>query len=571
MERTIAMWEQRKHNKEKEQGFLDQGISRLVARLLAQRDISVENVASFLESSYKSLSHPHRLHNVKEAAQIFCDAILQKKSVAVIGDYDCDGVMSSVMIKELCNCFKRDCKVFLPSRFLHGYGLTRATLDAFKATCKKPPYLLIIVDCGSNNEQEIQELKEFGIQKIIIIDHHVIDKTKQSKSADAFVSWHLSDYHEMCAAGEVFQFIRGIRCLTKKINPVEFLSYAALGTLGDVIPIVGDNRIIVKHGLGLHALNHIVSFGLISLLKQSGVELNNFCQDDALFKVVPKVNAAGRLQTPKVAYNLFLEKDPSTAELVGTCLTDYNTERKRLQKKIEEEAIAKAHQTDYKNGILVYDPSWNIGVVGIVASRLVETFNAPSIVVGLHNGILKGSGRSLDGLNIKEILDDCKEMLNGYGGHRLAAGVSIKKEYIERAPLLFDRACEAYRLKHGLLVGEEVKYYDAKLKPAAISKEMGALLRQQLYPYCKTNNPEPVFLLSDIDILSAELKTGDNWRLLKFEAAKNGQKIPFGFMMFTKQYGSEVSGRIADIYFSFPQLITGKEFELRIQNIVLKG
>lgn len=562
------MWISRDIDTDKVAKLKELGVNNFLTRLLAQRSVPIEETKAFLECKYENISHPHSLHDVDVGADIFCQAMLKKQSVGVIGDYDCDGVMSSVMIKELCQLFGRPCKVFLPSRFEHGYGLNAKTIKAYKEANPTPPHLLFVLDCGSNNFKEVEELKEYGVEKVIIIDHHLIDEDKMSKNADAFISWHLNDHLEMCAAGEVYHFIRGIRYLTKKVDPIEFLSYAAIGTVGDVSPIIGDNRIIVRHGLGPYALNHVGSFGLQAMLDKTRLSADNLSQEDVAFKFVPKINAAGRMSKPDVALNLFAEPDPDVAKKIAAYLIDQNNERKTLQKRIEDEAIQKVKDGNFKEGILVSDPSWNVGVVGIVASRLVDRFHKPAVVVGAVNGESKGSGRSVEGTNLKDILADCQDLFTKFGGHAMAAGVSIKPECINEAGAEFDKACQRYNQKHELQSGEKIHYFDACLKVKAITAKTASLIRNNLYPYNPVDNPVPVFKLSGVKILSTELREGANWKLLKFDIEKDGERLPFQLSMFTDKFGTEIGGRMADIYFSFPHSILSEEMSLNRLNIV---
>ena len=205
---STIKWQKKNHNKLIENLLIKENKHKIIARLVSQRNIKDYN--SFLSAEYKNLSHAYDLHDVKKASEIFCEVDESKGKVAIIGDYDCDGIVSSVMLKELCNAFSLQCDVFLPSRLEHGYGLNEKTIEAFKKSIKQIPDLLIVTDCGMNSKAEIEELYSHGIKKIIIIDHHTGDEDKIANNADALITWHLSkDFNEMCACGEVFQFIRG--------------------------------------------------------------------------------------------------------------------------------------------------------------------------------------------------------------------------------------------------------------------------------------------------------------------------------------------------------------------------
>ena len=570
------MWQLKTYDKEKEEAFIKRGTHKLLARLLAQRNIKLEEADKFLTPDYKDLSHPYKLHDVEKASKIFIDIVKAKGKVAVIGDYDADGVISSVMIRELCHIFGLECNVFLPSRLDHGYGLNPKTVAAFKEKLTVIPDLLIVVDCGMNNFKEIQELRNSGIKYIVIIDHHIGNKDQISTNADALVTWHLSEgICEMCACGEVFQFIRGIRWLTKRVDPIEFLSYAAIGTIADVSPVIGDNRIIVKNGLTEYALNNVVASGLAALLKQSKIQTSALSQEDISFQIAPKINAVGRMHHPDIIFGLLVERDMSAAENIAGYILSYNDERKDVQKQIEIEAKAMIEMGngDFANGILIINDSWHIGVVGIVAARLVDTYKKPVIVVGKHNGIWKGSGRTIVGVSIKEILDECPEIFDSYGGHDAAVGVTIKPKYLKKANAIFNKACKSIYAKHKI-DENAVQYYDGNLTVKAIDPKIAKVLKQNLSPYCDENNNEPIFMLSEAIITDVSIMDkGKGWRLMKFNVEKDGYKIPYPFKTFSNIGGTELEGKKANIMFSFPQKLPNpnipySQFELTAVDVI---
>ena len=554
-------WKLRDINEDNEKALKEGGIRPFIARLISQRNIEPEDAKTFIDADYSELSHPHSLNDVEKASKIFCNVALKKGNVALIGDYDCDGVVSSVMIQQLCLRFGMNCKVFLPSRLDHGYGLTTDALEAFRERmADKVPELLFIVDCGSNNENEMKILREMGIKKIIIIDHHIIDESKMSKSADALVNWHLSNTQEMCSCGEIFQFIRGIRWLTKKVDPIEFLAYAALGTIADVSPLGRDNRIIVKHGLGKHSLNSLTSLGFNALLTTSGIYSTSVTQKDIQFQIAPKINAAGRLLYPDLAYKLLVEPDLGTSEKMAESLIECNNKRKQLQKKIEKEAVKMVEDNidSYKHGIAVCNSKWHVGVAGIVASKLVEKFYKPVLVIGENNGIYKGSGRSYGNINLKKIMDDCQESFVKYGGHEQAAGLTLKNECIETINDTFNQACKKYYKETS--IPEEVDYYDVEVNIKALSMKVAKMLYENLYPYCNQYNPEPIFCLKGATLSKPEVGGSKIWPLLSFNSSKDGIESEMRMKYFTHDFGTEVDGRQADIYFRFPQNIEGNKF-----------
>lgn len=572
------MWKLRPYDKAKEEQLIKSGKSKLMARLLAQRNIETDHVDKFIASEYQNISSPFSLAGVEKAAKVFVEAIKNKWKILSSGDYDVDGILSSVMIKELCNAVGLECQFFLPSRLEHGYGLGQKTIAALIEKMAKKNYkpdLLIVLDCGSNSYNEIEQLKQH-IPHVIVIDHHLLDKT-HAPNVDALVSWHLGGTCEMCTCGEVYQFIRGVYQLTgnKAINPIEYLTLSAIGTVADVMPIVSDNRIIVKNGLTSYAINHVVSSGLTALLKASNINAPVLTQMDVSFKIAPKINAAGRIDEPDIIYGLFTERDPDMALKIANFVGTYNDERKELQKKIEGEAITQVEAAEEKftHGILVRD-DWHVGVVGIVASKLTEKFYKPALVIGNNNGIWKGSGRSVKGVNLKAILDMCPEIFEGYGGHEAAVGVTLKNDSLETAADVFNAACKKY-YELNKISFEECNFFDAKVNAQLINPKTAEVFTDSLYPYCDENNAEPVFMLPDALIHNTSINQGKGWRLLTFHASRDID-IPYPFKVFGHKFGQALEGRKADIFFSFCQIPEKprnqyETFELMVKDIVLKN
>jgi len=549
------MWKVKQHDKNKEQRLREEGNHRFLARILSQRPLEPEKINNFLSTDYQELNDPFKLNDCEKAARLFIEHAKNKSRVAIIGDYDCDGITSTTMLYELCRNFGLKCVPFLPSRLEHGYGLNPTTIESFKEKVQTPPDLLFVTDCGTSNRKEVEQLKEFGIKDIIIIDHHLPynDETLVSHNADALISWHFSEgFNEMCACGEVFQFIRGIRKLTKHVDPIEFLSYAAIGTLADSQPIVGDNRIIVKNGLTKYAFDHVMASGLNSLIKAKIKYCQTITQTDVEYRIAPMINAAGRIETPDVVFRLLTECDPDLADEMSVKVVSLNEQRKHLQSFVEGDAVEKAKELKAENGVFIAGENYHIGIVGIVASRVVEETGKPTLIIGYHNGVWKGSGRSIPGVNLKEILDSCSFMFQKYGGHAAAVGVTMKEEYLDQAQEIFDKACEEYFKEHKVN-SELVRFYDASLKFNAINEEMATLLVDKLSPYCKDHNPEPVFELKDVKITSSKLKEGKGWRILEFSVYKDNALLKPQLKWFSPKFDQQIENEPVDVYFTFPQ------------------
>ena len=570
------MWKLKENNVEVENKLIEDGKHRMFARLLSQRVKEADKANELLSVDYNDLNNPFDLNDCEKAARLFIEHAKNKSRVAIIGDYDCDGITSTTMLYELCRNFGLKCVPFLPSRLEHGYGLNPTTIESFKQKVKTPPDLLFVTDCGTSNRLEVDQLKEFGIKDIIIIDHHLpADEEKVSHNADALISWHFSEgFNEMCACGEVFQFIRGIRRLTNHIDPIEFLSYAAIGTIADPQPIVGDNRIIVKNGLTKYAFDHVMASGLNALIKTKIKWCEVITQTDIGFRIAPMINAAGRIETPDMVLRLLIECDPFLANEMASKINKINEDRKSLQSFVEGDALVKAKAIKSKYGVFVHGESYHIGIVGIVASRVVDETGKPALVIGYHNGVWKGSGRSIPNVNLKEILDNCAFMFEKYGGHAAAVGVTIKEEYLDQAQEIFDQACETYYASNEVDT-KLIRTFDASVSFKAVNENVSALLRDELYPYCKDHNPEPIFELKGVKLTSTSLKEGKGWRILTFSVYRGEELLSPQFKWFSPKFDKDIEDVLVDVYFTFPQHWDNskrfEEFDLTVVDIQKRG
>jgi single-stranded-DNA-specific exonuclease len=468
--------------------------------------------------------------------------------VGVMGDYDVDGVTSCAMLKLVFDALNMPCHVFLPSRVDHGYGLNPKSVEAFFEECPYVPDLMIIADSGSSSEAEIQKMKEAGVKKVLVIDHHIIEEARYSKSADALINWRKSG-QEMCTAGLVFLLARQLSVSGHELDWMSLAPFAAVATIADVMPIWGDNRIIVRNGLSNIGACPIL--GLKTLISMCNVELRCVTEEDIGYRVAPCLNASGRIETCRKSYDLLLENDAVSAAQLATELRETNMNRRGIQKSIREKCLSRLEETGVNDGILIIDPEWNTGVVGIVASDLARKYNVPSLVMGSSGGIVKGSARSIPGVSVKKIMDSCSHMFYRYGGHDAAAGATLGAGFMESAPEIFDKACTAYYEVNGRPAVERI--YDADLRASSITKATMENVVGLFRPYCQYNNPEPLFKVSGVTVSKFDVKEGADWRLVIFSGSADGNPIPFRFKCFGDKYDNSLEGKTVDIVFSFPQ------------------
>lgn len=536
--------------------------SQILAGLMSMRGISPFDL-EFLSASLDDLSDPKTLgDDVVKAADLmlFCNG----KFAAVIGDYDADGIMSSALVKRSIEILGGSCDVFLPSRWKHGYGLNEKTVkDFILQFSDRMPDVLFVVDCGSSSEEYIVELQKSGVGKVVVIDHHIVDSAKQSKSADAHVNWRLSGTSlNLCAAGEVFQVAR-LAFMKAGLDWMWMLPFAAIATVGDSVPLTLDNRIIIKNGADYYEIQKMGSPGLCALASQRCKD--GISQKSLAFYVVPRINAAGRISDPDVALKFILEKNPATALAFMNLIETFNTNRKEIQNDILHEGIeAVGGQDAQPKFVFLHQPNWNVGVCGISCSQMVEKYGVPAMMFGTYNGKIRGSGRSIPGVNIKAVLDMCgSDVFERYGGHEMACGAVVRDGMLEEAKNRFgENLLHIVNGKHEV----HVKSYDYDLKPESVVPELGNVLFESLYPYCPDSNPEPIFKISGATVVDIKIAHYQIYSRISLSIGKNGKLVGLPLVTFLKSGVDDdimaiKNGDVADFYFSFPQKhFSGSEF-----------
>jgi len=349
----------------------------IISSLLESRGLD----ESIMSEGLDSLSNPLLLGN---GASVAADILIgcRGKQTAVIGDYDADGVMSSAIMHRTIEMIGGKCSVFLPSRWKHGYGLNNATVSDFQKTFfGKMPDVLFVLDCGSSSESHIVNLKKAGVKQIVVIDHHIINKNEMTQSADAHINWRQSgSLKNLCAAGEVFLVAK--LALTRLGMDWEWaLPMAAIATVGDSVPVTGDNRIIVKYGAEMNRLVSSGSPGLCSLATtrcSGGVSQKNLS-----FYVVPRINAAGRVSVADIALEFILEQDSFRSAQLTSSIETFNNERKVIQENILRQGISMIGGQHAKPSyVFLHNPDWSIGVCGISCSQMVEKYGVPTMMFG---------------------------------------------------------------------------------------------------------------------------------------------------------------------------------------------
>jgi single-stranded-DNA-specific exonuclease len=496
-------------------------VSPVIARLLAIRGLHDLDAASrFLKPSIDHLLDPLRLADMSRAVDRLLGAIERQETIAIHGDYDVDGITSTVMLRRALESLGGRVVHFIPDRLRDGYGLQPAAIERLHAD---GVHVVVSVDCGIRGAEAARRARELGVD-LIITDHHEPDRELPAAFAIVNPKRHDCSYPDKNLAG-VGVALKLVQALCVRMERTAwlpaFVKIAAIGTLADVVPLVGENRVIAKLGLAMLSTGpHKV--GLRALLEVAGLSGRAIDSYHISFMVAPRINAAGRMSTPDIATRLLLATDEALAEEAQALALQLDTENtRRRQEELDIVAEARhAIETDpdvgAHNVLVVAGEGWHRGVIGIVASRIVETFYRPAIVLSLDDGIAHGSCRSIPGFDMLAALESCAGMLLRFGGHKQAAGLQLDAARVRE----FRQAVNAFALER--LQPDDLRprlWLDGPLMFGRINSkvvsELGALA-----PF-GAGNPRPVFHTSPVEIVDGPRRLKD--RHLKMAFRQDGR------------------------------------------------
>ncbi len=417
------------------------GVSPVTAELLLRVGISdVQHAELFLRPTLASLADPFLLKYLDRATARLRRALTAKEDIVVLGDYDVDGVSSTALLVSILRRFGASPRFIVPRRMEDGYGLSRSAID--RALEGGRPGLFIALDCGTNSRDEVAYLVSLGVD-VLVVDHH---RSKEAPmTSGILINPHAHDeagddeWRNLCTVGLVFKLVHGLvkelRAekdeIAHSIKLRDYLDLVALGTVADLVPLLGENRTMARHGLRI--LQNAERPGLRALMEVAGVRLGQTIMPvDVSFRLGPRINASGRLADAALSVELMLSGDARFCRETARQLDDFNRERQDIERAITEEA-ERMVETQYRDapGIVLYADGWHPGVVGIVAGRISRKYHRPCIVLGNEGVLAKGSGRSVDGINLIEILTECSPLLSSWGGHPMAVGVALGKEHLD--------------------------------------------------------------------------------------------------------------------------------------------
>jgi single-stranded-DNA-specific exonuclease len=493
-----------------------------IGRLLQRRGIGTDEAAlAFLRPRLSHLGDPFALPNIQAAVSRILRAIDERERIVLYGDYDVDGVTSLALLHEMLSAYGNTPALFLPSRMEEGYGLSREGVERCWQTHQ--PQLLIAVDCGTSSCSEVADLCARGAD-VIVLDHHEPKGALPDCVAVVNPKATNSSFSYLCSVGLVFKLCHAL-LKARSLPGFDLrrrLDLVALGTVADIVPLESENRILVHHGAREIARNRLL--GLSQLLEIAGVR-PPILSDHIGFRLGPRLNAAGRLSTAEKALRLLLTRDPSEAIALATELDAQNRQRQEVERQICSEAERKIEEEKLADGpaIVLGARGWHPGVLGIVASRIAKQYHRPTVVVGFDDeGIGKGSGRSIPGLALVAALGACSEFLEKFGGHEMAAGLTIREEQFPKFANAFRESCETLLGDTDL---EPCLHLDHELTLGDVNWE---LLRWHdlLQPFGQ-GNPQPLFLARRVEAACAPVVLKEKHLLLRLRQAGRHQRAIF--------------------------------------------
>lgn len=484
---------------------MDLGVHPVVARLLVQRGIDTSEEADrFLNPSLDLLHDPMLLPDAEVACERLKRALNAKEKILIHGDYDGDGVTSAALWTRVLRSLKADVDVFVPHRQRDGYDMRAAFIERAK---QEGVGLIVTTDCGIQRVEEVEMARAAGID-VIITDHHTPNTSGELPQAVAVVNPHRKDsrypFPTIAGVGVAFKMGEALtRYLGYNVNRYReaFLDLTAIGTITDVMPLIDENRVIVRHGL--EALQNSRKPGLRALIGVCGYQDKVLDTYSVSHGMGPRLNSASRIDETRVALDLLLTKDESEAQRLAQKLNDYNLQRKDDQARVFEEAMEQVIRQDMAEMkcLVISNGNWAPGIVGLVASRMSERFNRPCIVISMNEatGIGKGSARSIHAFNVFNAIDSCRDLLDGYGGHAHAAGLSILQENLPDFVAQMNRIAKAQLSEEDLTPSLEAAI---EIHPSDICDNLLEQI-QALAPFGSANR-EPLFVSRSVPIVEVK-------------------------------------------------------------------
>ena len=535
--------------------------------MLIQRGIKTESAAKrFFRPMLNELIDPFLMNDMDIAVDRLNDAMGRKERIMIYGDYDVDGCTAVALVYKFLLQFYSNIEYYIPDRYEEGYGISKKGLDYAAETGVK---LIIVLDCGIKAIDEIAYAKSLGID-FIICDHHVPDD--ELPCAVAILNPKRTDstypFKHLCGCGVGFKFMQAFA----KNNGISFsqliplLDFCAVSIAADIVPVVGENRILAYHGL--KQLNQNPSIGLKAIIEICGLTGREITMSDIIFRIGPRINASGRVQNGTETVDLLVEKDMQKALAEAIHINEYNDQRRDIDKQMTEEAnqiVARLESQEHQSAIVLYGEGWKKGVVGIVASRMTDMYFRPTVVLSCNNGIASGSARSVAGYDVYDAIKSCRDLLENFGGHTYAVGLTLRVENIPE----FRRRFQQYVSEHiHIKQTEAALNIEAEIDFKDITKKLHNDLKR-FAPY-GPENPKPVFCTRHVYDYGTSKVVGKQQEHIKLELVDSQSSNVMNGIAFGQSQAARYikSKRSFDIAYTIEENIYKRgEVQLQIEDI----
>ncbi|MEE3438567.1 MULTISPECIES: single-stranded-DNA-specific exonuclease RecJ [Ruminococcus] len=556
----MKVWSVAKVNKERAIAMANRlEIPPLLAMMLDIRGITKEeDVINFLQEN-KDFSDPFLMKDMDKAVERITTAVENGEKICVYGDYDADGVTStSLLYSYLRDSLGADVMFYIPTRTGEGYGMNKGALDKIHS---QGVTLIITVDNGISAREEIDYGNTLGIDTVIT-DHHM--PSGEIPKAVAVVNAHQKDdkspFKDFSGVGVAFKLVMAIEGEYADVDSLleNFSDIATLGTIGDIVPLVGENRTLVKNGL--RHIQNSDRIGINAMKQESGIAEKEINSSNVAFTLVPRINAGGRLGSSEKSVNLLLTEDEDEAVTIADKLGMDNRERQSIEKEILASIDEEVRRTPniVNDKILVFaGKGWHQGVVGIVASRIKEIYDKPTIIIGIDDdGVARGSGRSVEGFSLCDAVFACSEHLTHYGGHPMAVGISLEKEKINDFRKAINAYCKDIKMPYNIL------HIDCKLNPNQL--DLSILDSLSYIEPCGASNPSPIFGLYNMTVIAT--KEMGNGKHMRITLSRGQGQVPVYAVYFNHNFQScsYRNGDIVDVAVSLDRNIYNGQENLSV-------
>lgn len=505
------------------------GMSPVLCLLLVQRGItSAEEAKKFFRPSLADLHDPFLMPDMEKAVRRLNRALGNKEKILIYGDYDVDGTTAVSLVYKYLRPYSSSLDYYIPDRYDEGYGISNKGIDY---AAEHGVTLVISLDCGIKAIERIEYAKSKGID-FIICDHHMPDDTLPDAVAvlDAKRTDSVYPYEHLSGCGVGFKFMQAFALSNgfPFADLEKLLDLTAVSIASDIVPITGENRILAYYGL--KQINSNPSLGLKGIIDVCGLSNKEISISDIVFKIGPRINASGRMMNGREAVELLLAKDVAVAKEKSESINQYNEDRRELDKKITDEAnaiIDGFKDIEDRKAIVVFNPDWHKGVIGIVASRLTEKYYRPAVVLTQSTGLITGSARSVTGFDIYKAIESCRDLLENFGGHTYAAGLSLKEENLEAFTKRFEEIASNEIITEQMIPQIDI---DATLDFREITPKFVNDLKK-MSPF-GPDNQKPIFCTDKVRDFGTSKLVGKELEHLKLELIDGNSHNPIHAIAF---------------------------------------